>query len=146
MRRGLRLAAPLVAALLLVPVATAATPGRYSGHLLAKDGDRIKGAKVTATVRGDRLSLSARNLRATCPYPDDDGGPTRLRVNLGWTGRVVGNRVSGVAPVEGGNNVLVLTGRFSGRRFSGRLTMRPAEGVSGACSGSHRLIAYRARR
>ncbi len=146
MRRGLRLMAPLVAALVLVPAATAATPGTYRGHLLAKDGDRIKRATVTATVRGNRLTLDARNLRATCPYLDDDGKLTRLRVNLSWTGNVVGNRVDGIAPVEGGNNVLVLRGRFSGRRFSGRLSLRPAEGVTGACSGSHRLIAYRARR
>ena len=146
MRRGLRLAAPLVAALLLVPVATAATPGRYRGHLLDRDGDRIKGATVSATVRGDRLSLTALSLRATCPYLDDDGRPVRRRVNLGWTGNVTGNRVSGVASVEGGSSEIVLTGRFSGRRFSGRLTMRPAEGVTGACRGSHRLIALRARR
>ena len=84
----LRLAAPLAAALVLVPAATAATPGTYRGHLLAQGGERLRDAKVTATVRGDRLALAAVNLRARCPYPDDDGRPTRVRVSLSWIGNV----------------------------------------------------------
>ena len=143
----IRLAAALVAALILVPAASAAAPGTYRGWLYSPAGERLKESPVSAVVRGDRLQLKARNLRATCPYPDEDGGPTRLRVSVEWRGDIrAGDRVDGVAKVEGGNNDLRLVGRFSGPRFTGRLTLRGAEGVTGACSASHRVIATRPRR
>ena len=143
----LRLLAPLTALLILVPAASAATPGTYSGSLLSSSGKRLSDAKVAITVRGDRVRLTARNLRATCPYPDDDGGPARLRVHAGWAGFLKAeNRVDGVALVQGGSSELRLVGRFTSRRFTGRLTLRPAEGVTGACSGSHRVAATRRRR
>ena len=145
--RRLRLAAPLSVLLILVPAASAATPGTYRGALLSSSGKRLSDARATLVVRGDRVRLSARNLRATCPYLDEDGRAVRLRVHVQWSGYLRGTtRVDGVASVRGGSSELRLVGRFSGRRFTGRLTMRPAEGVTGACSGSHRVVATRPRR
>ena len=146
MLRPLRLAAPLAAALVLVPAATAATPGTYKGWLYSAGGKRLKDAPANLGVRGNRVALAAVNLRATCPYPDRRGRATRLLLSVTWAGNVRDDRVHGVAMVEGGNNELRLVGRFSGRRFTGRLSMRPAPGVAGACSSSHRVIAYRKRR
>ena len=146
--RRLRIAVPLAAALLLVvPAANAAAPGTYKGWLYSvTSGKRYRDSRTTVTVTGDRLSLKASNLRLECPDRDDDGDAVRKKASVGWRGNIESNRVDGTAKEDDGASRLRLTGRFSGTRFTGRLSMRGAPGVTEACEGSARVRATLPRR
>jgi hypothetical protein len=90
-------------------------------------------------VRGERGSLTAKRFRVGCPYLEDDGSPASMRIPVDWRGPVRGSRVDATSPLHGGNSVVRLTGRFTGRTFTGRLRVLPAEGVAGSCTGEHRV-------
>ena len=136
--------AALAATVVLVPAATAATPGTYKGWLYTAKGERWKGTRTTLTVnRGrDRFRLSTYNMRLGCPYLDRNGEPARARFRFVHRGVVSGDFIDDTRqyPREDPTHEVRVRGRFIGRRrFRGRITVRSAPGVVGACTGSARV-------
>ena len=135
--------AALAAAFLLVPVAVAATPGTYEGWLYTAKGKRWKGTLTTLTVNqaGDRFRLSTYNMRLGCPYLDKNGEPARARFRLVHRGLVSGNFIDDTRqyPMEDPTHEVRVRGRFTGRRFLGRISVYSAPGVTGACTGAARV-------
>ncbi len=139
----------LAAALLLVPAAIAATPGKYEGFLFKASGERWTGTKTTLTVRdtdfGQRFRLSVYNMRLGCPYLDDDGDQARARFRFVQRGVVQGDRIDDTREFPEGDatHLVRVRGTFTGRRFRGRVTVDSAPGITGACTGSARVRARR---
>ncbi len=145
MRRRIAAAVCVAAALLLVPVAVAATPGTYDGWLYKADGERWRASfselRVRETPRGQQFRLSVYNMRLGCPYPDRNGRPVRALFRFVHRGPVEGARIDDTRrfPKSDPTHLVRLRGTFVGRRFSGRITVRSAPGVTGACTGSARV-------
>ena len=141
--------AVVAAALLLVPVAVAATPGTYEGFLFKASGKRWTGTQTTLTVRdtdfGQRFRLSVYNMRLGCPYLDEDGRPARARFRFVHQGIVNGDVIDDTReyPEQDPTHRVRVRGRFIGRRFSGRIVVRSAPGITGACVGSARVLVSR---
>jgi hypothetical protein len=139
----------LAAALLLVPAATAATPGTYTGWLYKASGERWKGTftrvAVRDTERGQRFRLSVYSMRLGCPYLDKNGRQARARFRFVQTGLVNGDVIDDTReyPEQNPTHRVRVRGRFVGRRFSGRIVVGSAPGVAGACTGSARVRASR---
>jgi len=139
----------LAAALLLVPVAVAATPGKYEGFLFKASGERWTGTKTTLTVRdtdfGQRFRLSVYNMRLGCPYLDKNGRQARARFRFVQQGLVNGEVIDDTReyPEQNPTHRVRVRGRFIGRRFSGRIVVGSAPGVAGACTGSARVLVTR---
>ena len=138
MRRSVAVAV-LGAALLLVPVAVAATPGRYNGWLYKANGHRWSGTvtmlDVADTPAGQRFRLSLYNMRLTCPYVDRRGRVVRQRLRLVQQGIVQGDFIDDTRRLNRTQLVRV-RGRFIDRRFAGRITVGPRAGLTGVCGGS----------
>ena len=149
--RRLVLTSVLAGALLLVPVAIAATPGTYEGWLHKPNGERYKGSLSLLTVRdtaqGQRFRLSVYNMRLGCPYLDKNGRKAKARFRFVYRdGDVDGSFINSVGefPDDGSPTHRVrVVGRFIGRRFDGRVTVRSAPGITGACTGSSRIVVRR---
>jgi hypothetical protein len=145
MTRRVAGAAVLAAALLLVPVAVAATPGTYEGWLYKANGKRWTGTMTTLTVsdtpRGQRFRLSVYNMRLTCPYLDDHGNVVKARFRFIHRGIVEGGVIDDTRqyPMRRPTHDVRVRGRFVGRRFVGRIRVTNADGVTGACTGSARV-------
>ena len=145
MRLRASAAAVLAAALLLVPVAVAATPGTYEGWLYKASGERWRASfsemTVRDTARGQRFRLSVYNMRLGCPYLNPDGSPARARFRFVHRGVVEGQRIDDTRnyPREDPTQVVRIRGTFVDRRFAGRITVDSAPGVAGACTGSARV-------
>ena len=135
--------AALAAAFLLVPAAVAATPGTYEGWLYKANGKRWSGTPTTLTVNaaGDRFRLSTYNMRLTCPYLDRHGNQVRARFRFIHRGLVSGEFIDDTRqyPRRNPTHEVRIRGQFIGRRFTGRITVRSAPGVTGACTGSARV-------
>ena len=147
MRRRLIAAACAAVTLLGASAAFAATTGTYEGWLYKKSGERWRGTMTTLTVTDEAdgeqgFRLSVYNMRLGCPYLDKYGNPARARFRFVHTGVVEDTRIDDTRefPSEDEPTHLVrLRGRFSGRGFRGRVTVRSAPGVSGACVGAARV-------
>ena len=146
--RRLVLTAVMAVALLLVPVAVAATPDRYEGWLYKANGERWKGTSSLMDVRdtafGQRFRLSVYNMRLGCPYLDKNGNQAKARFRFIFRdGNVSGDYINDVGefPDDGQPTHRVrVVGKFTGRRFEGRVTVRSAPGITGACTGSARIL------
>ena len=146
MRRArLVAAACTVAAAIIVTTAFAATAGTYEGWLYKASGERWKGSFTTLTVRdtagGQRFRLSVYNMRLGCPYLDRFGRPARARFRFVHRGVVEGQRIDDTReyPADDPSHVVRVRGTFVGDRFSGRIVVRSAPGIAGACVGSARV-------
>ena len=143
--RALALAAATAAAATGAGVAVAATPGTYEGWLYKTSGERWKGSMTTLTVRdtagGQRFRLSVYNMRLGCPYLDRNGNPAKARFRFVHRGIVTGTFIDDTRqyPMEDPTHEVRVRGRFTGRRFVGRIRVTSAPGVSGACTGSARV-------
>jgi hypothetical protein len=137
------------AVLSVVGVAVAATPGTYEGWLYKASGERWKGSFSTLTVRdtrfGQRFRLSVRNMRLGCPYRDRNGKQVRKRFRFIHRGKVLGGAIDDTRqyPKRNPTHEVRVRGLFVGRRFVGRVRVRPARGLVGQCTGS---AAVRVRR
>ena len=124
---------------LLAGVAVAATPGTYEGWLYAKNGKRLKGTFSTLSVNdaGDRFRLSVYNMPLNCPYLDRNGNPAKARFRFIQRGIVQGNFIDDTREYPKGSptQIVRITGRFVGSRFSGRIRVSSAPQVAGACTG-----------
>ena len=144
MRRSV-LAAALAVALCGGSLAVAADTGTYEGWLYKADGKRWKGSfstmSVTENANGQRFRLSVYNMRLGCPYLDRNGKQAKARFRFVHRGVVEGVVVDDTRqyPAEDPTHEVRVRGRFVERRFSGRITVRPAPGIAGACSGSARV-------
>jgi hypothetical protein len=137
----------VAAALLVVPVALAATAGTYEGWLYKASGKRWTGTMTTVTVAqtdfGQRFRFSVYNMRLGCPYLDKNGNQARARFRFVQTGLVNGDVIDDTReyPAQNPTHRVRIRGRFVGDRFSGRVTVGSAPGVAGACTGSARVRA-----
>ncbi len=144
MRRAVALAAAATA-VLLAGVAAAATTGTYEGWLYKASGERWKGTPTTLRVYetdfGQRFRLSTYNMRLTCPYPSSAGGASTARFRFVHRGVVQGAYIDDTRnyPREDPSHRVRIRGRFTGRRFVGRVRVTGAPGVVGACTGSARV-------
>ena len=146
-RRAALLAAALVAVagLVFASLAFAATAGVYEGWLYKSNGERWRATFTTLTVRdtaaGQRFRLSVYNMRLGCPYLDENGNQAHARFRFVHRGVVDGNRIDDTReyPRDDPTQIVRVRGTFSGRRFTGRITVRSAPGVAGACTGSARV-------
>ena len=147
--RRLVVAAVVAAAVLCASVAGAATTGSYEGWLYKKSGERWRATMTTLTVtdavEGQRFRLSVYNMRLGCPYLNDDGSQAHARFRLVHTGVVEGNRIDDTReyPEQNPSHLVRVRGTFTGARFRGRITVRSAPGITGACTGSARVRARR---
>ena len=149
MTRARPIAAACAAAALIaivVSVASAATAGTYEGWLFKASGERWKASFTTLTVRdtaaGQRFRLSVYNMRLGCPYLDKYGRPARARFRFVHRGPVEGQRIDDTReyPSDDPTHIVRVRGTFvDDRRFSGRITVRSAPGIVGACTGSARV-------
>jgi hypothetical protein len=146
-RRLLAVAAVVAAvASLCVGVAVAAAPGKYEGWLYKASGERWSASFSTLTVRdgerGQRFRLSVYNMRLGCPYLDRYGRQARARFRFVHRGVVEGARIDDTReyPKDDPSHVVRVRGTFvNDSRFSGRITVRSAPGIAGACEGSARV-------
>ncbi|HEX2084491.1 MAG TPA: hypothetical protein VHF89_02325 [Solirubrobacteraceae bacterium] len=135
------------AAMLLVPVAVAATPGTYEGWLYNSKGKRYSGTFTMLTVRdtprGQRFRLSTYNMRLTCPWLDRNGRLARARFRFVHRGLVAGDFIDDTRSYPKDDptptHEVRIRGRFVGPRFSGRIRVDPAPGVTGTCTGGARV-------
>ncbi len=145
LRRSAAAACVAAAAVLLVPVAVAATPGSYEGWLYKASGERWRASFSELTVRdtaaGQRFRLSVYNMRLGCPYLDESGRAARARFRFVHRGVVSGARIDDTRsyPKVDPTHRVRVRGTFVDRRFSGRITVRSAPGIAGACEGSARI-------
>ena len=128
---------------LLAGVALAATPGTYEGWLYKKNGSRLKGTFSILSVNdaGDRFRLSVYNMPLTCPYLDRNGNQAKARFRFIHRGIVQGDFIDDTReyPKDSPTQIVRITGRFTGSRFSGNVRVSSAPQVAGACTGSARI-------
>jgi hypothetical protein len=138
-------AAAAAAVTLSAGVAVGAPLGTYEGWLYKANGKRWKGTfttlSVTETARGQRFRLSTYNMRLGCPYLDRNGKPARARFRFVHRGLVTANTIDDTRqyPRDDPTHEVRVRGRFTGRRFVGRIRVAAAPGVAGACTGSARV-------
>ena len=135
-------------ALLAAGVAVAATPGTYEGWLYKGKGNgkRVPGSLSLLTVseqgeRGQIFRLSVYNMPLACPYLDDNGDPARARFRFIHRGFVEGDFIDDTRqyPRTNPSHVVRIRGRFDGNTFRGRVTVRAAAQIVGACTGTARI-------